>query len=230
MFTFSSLAFAVQTHLGAGASVSRTRIHETLAALLGFGTYSAYQVAELKSPGAAALKDAEYIVLQPEYATSRCLSLGLNQEQIAALIPAAVAALLAVNAARQHKAPRIYGDYEHFRAATLDEIAQKAVDDSQELVDAFSITNATPAETIAEYFTPASQILPALEYWEVEAEGTVSGDQNPEKLYYGHKGRFTALLRFEKVSRVGLRYQDADVSVSIADDPSVSLSDVYGET
>jgi hypothetical protein len=111
----------------------------------------------------------------------------------------------------------------------LDEIALKAVDGSDELALAYADTNAFPGETNPEDFVPLSDLLQSVEVWEIKATGSVSGDQDIEKPYHGHKGRFEVDLRFEKVGRVGLRYVDANVSVEIIDDPSVSFAEIYRE-
>lgn len=228
MISLSSIAYQVQTQLASSQSVGRSHILEVLAALLGFGTYAAYRT-EAHANGVDVLTEAKYVVLQPEYAQLRCVALGLNQEQVGVLIPAAAKALVAVSADQKPDEPRVFADYEHFRGMVLDEIAVKAVDDSDQLSLAYAVTNAQPSETNPEDFVPLSDLLGSVPEWTVKATGSVYGQQDVEKLYYGHKGRFEADLRFEKVGRVGLRYLDAEVSVDIIDDPSVSFAEIYGE-
>lgn len=219
MINLSAIAFDALASLPADpkTTVSRSRVLEVAAALLGYGTYAAY-LADLKA-GGGLHEDADHIVLQPAYASHRAAGLGMSNKVVGRLIHAVRQGVETANASGAH-APRIHDSYEAFRDSVLWEELSDAVSSSQEVMDAFAETNAYEEDSpdLEDIEDVGPSLLKAVAGWSVVGTGSITGTPDPDRPYHGHEVDFTITRHYEKVGRVGIVFVEDEVSAWLKDD------------
>jgi hypothetical protein len=214
MFNLSALAFALQkTHAAQTLNLKRTQAYEIFSALLGFQTYAALNANKTLFES---LEEAEYVLLQPELATSRMLVLYPNCLAPNEIISDAVELLKAADPSENRT--MIHASQSDF----IDDVLHELIDDlaiqSDEVSSAMSETNAYIDECYVDSVIPENlNLLQSRDSWSVVGTGVVNMTQDTDKAYSGDKVNFQVRVVFTIVSRVGLTFEDSEVGAGVDD-------------
>lgn len=198
--TFSTLSRATQVALKATSSSQAEpvafplgHIHEALAAALGYNTHAALKAAIQANDESVNYDDATHIVLDVARLEQRLTA--LNQASLSGVVAAAIREAFAsmLPEARLHSSVTDLGD--DISAEVID-----AIENSDGYSGEMAMTNAYGGDFDIGFTEPVP-IDTARGQWTLEASGTSSLEQDPEKVFHGDTLEVYATVVFEKIGR-----------------------------
>lgn len=215
MIKFSTVAFeARKTLRESGYSVQHTTVLELVAALLGYGTYAALNTDPTQDADEL-FPDAEHVVFQRDKLDKRLEELKLGD------LPGGEVAQAVLDACRktwegEGEATRFHVSMEEFESFIAEDLEGRAVVDD-DVLNAYADTNASPDE----FYTNRCEFEPLVDAngdWVLVAHGEHTGNIDPDRMYSGHAGEFTAMYTFEKDGRCGLFEVSLDFGLDFSRD------------
>lgn len=201
MIKISTVAFEARKTLRAdGYTVQHATALELVAALLGYGTYAALNTDSTQDIDEL-FPDAEHVVFQGDKLDKRLEELKLND------LPGGEVAQAVLDACRktcegEGESTRFHVSMEEFESFIAEDVEARAVVDD-DVLNAYADTNASPDEFYTHSYV-YDPLADADEGWVLVATGEHTGNIDPDRMYSGHAGEFTATYTFEKDGRCGL--------------------------
>ena len=205
-----SAAYTASQALDAqGLTVKRSHLSEVVAALLGYRTYAALVVEEANPKLDYHLDDAEIIILNLTMGVERIFELGLEAGSAPSMVAPACIASLKASAGQAG----VYDGVADFYDSHAREVLAEAIYNSDELASAMADSNASyPDEPEMDLGCPAtSDLWAATDYWTIEAEGTMTGEYDPEgdRMFNGDTLNCRGSLTYRKAGRAGLVFVES---------------------
>lgn len=219
--TFSTLAFSTSKILAAsGHTVSSSHAQQLLAAALGYASLASLQASTEEQPG---LQHADIVILDVAGVIVRAAQLGHAQcaEQIADAIAQAIR--------NDPAAPALYNSWGEFVENKVVPYASEAALDDEAVSSAAASTNAMfdePAEIEIPSIggsDPASgswkpNVSACGGFFEVPITGTITMDQDEDRMYSGHILNIAGTVQIEKAGRrCMMDYLDMDLGAAVDD-------------
>lgn len=217
MIKISTIAFEARKSLSAsGYDIPYNKSLELLAALWGYGTYAALKTSPSENVDAL-FPHAEHVVFQREKLQARLHELQLM------VVPEAEVAQAVLSACRSKwegdgTATRFHLSMDDFKDHIAEDVQDRAVSDDY-VLSAYAGTNASADEFLVEDYEYES-LVDAEGDWIFVGMGAHTGEIDPDRMYSGHAGNFTATYTFEKVGRVGLIEIEFDIGLDFDRDYS----------
>lgn len=199
-------AYAASRALAAqGLSVKRSHLSEIIAALLGYRTYAALTVEEADSKLDYHLEDAEILVLSLPMGEARVEQLGLSATGIAS--PVVITACIDALKASASSASVYVGVADFYDSHARQALAE-AIYDDDDVAGAMAESNASfPDEPEMDIeCPPTTDLWAAVDEWEIEADGVMTGEYDPEgdRMFNGDTLNCRGRLVYRKAGRAGL--------------------------
>lgn len=208
--TFTSLSHGLQ-QAASGGFRSLGHVHQVLAAALGYNSLAAYKASTEEPPF---YDDAEHVVVARDLVENRLRDLGYP-----ALPQVTNAVIAAITTTFQQQVPDVevhtsISDLGDAISATVEE----AIENSDEYNSEYATTNATGGWFDLQFDAPAPIDTPSMEFV-VEAAGTSSLDQDPDRVYSGDVIDVRAAVVFPKLGRRVLGAPEIrEIGASVQDD------------
>ncbi|UNK50545.1 hypothetical protein MNR01_05940 [Lysobacter sp. S4-A87] len=216
MINISPVAFAARKGLRAlGIILSHGHALELTAAVLSYRTFAALQ-AEERNSVSPSLGDAGHIVLQQDVLTVRLRDLGLASETQAVVFDVLSRAFEGAEGVWQSGA-QIHRSFEDLKDHLAQDTQTRAWTDDG-VISAYAETNAYVDEFYTDSYEFDGSLFDVADCWCAVLAGTHTGEQDPDRVYYGHRGDFEATYSFDKAGRCGLIETDFSIRLSFEQD------------
>jgi hypothetical protein len=198
--TFASLSRA--THMALKSALAATpataplplgQVHEALSAALGHNTYAAYKATASSGEESAFYDYAQHVILDLPRPEQRLVALG--HAQLTAVIAAAVRGAFVTLL----PASKIHDDVSDLEAVIYDDVVD-AIETSDGYSSELAMTNACGGDFDITLEAPVP-IDQARGEWALNATGTSSLEQDPDKVYHGDTLDVSAQAVFQKLGR-----------------------------
>ncbi|MBS0598831.1 MAG: hypothetical protein JSR92_16270 [Proteobacteria bacterium] len=202
MINFSPIAFEVRRALSKHLTLSQGQILELVAAALSYRSYAALR-SEDRADHGLTLEDADHVVLQQTTLARRMKELGIHADAMHTILETIVDKLKVADGAWKKNYVVIHRSLEDFGDFLRVDVERRAHDDPV-VTSAYAETNAQIDEFYTDDIEYSGPIFTEPDAISIVMSGTHSGDQDPERVYHGDRGPFSATYCFDKAGRCGL--------------------------
>jgi hypothetical protein len=190
--TFASLSHGLHQAC-TGSFRSLGHVHQVLAGALGYKSFAAYKASTEEPP---VYDDAKHVVIAHDLVEERLRDLGYPP------VPQVTDAVFsAIKATFQQQLPEVevHASISDLGDA-ISETVEESIENSDDYNSEFATTNATGGWFDLEFDAPVPIDTPSTELV-IEATGTSSLDQDPERVYFGDVIDVRAAIVFPKLGR-----------------------------
>lgn len=190
--TFATLSHGLQ-QASTGSFRSLGHVHQVLAGALGYKSFAAYKASSEEQP---LYDDAKHVVVAQNLVEERLRDLGYPPvPQVTDAVMTAIKNTFGqqVPGVEVHTSISDLGD-------AISETVEEAIENSDEYNSEYATTNATGGWFDLEFDAPVPIDTPASELL-IEATGTSSLDQDPDRVYFGDVLDVRASIGFPKIGR-----------------------------
>lgn len=207
-----SAAFAASRVLAAqGLTVKRSHLSEVIAALLGYRTHAALSVEEADPKLDYHLDDAEILVLNLPMGERRAAELGLAA---AGAAPSAVTTACVEALKASAGSTDVYVSVADFYDLHARQALAETIYNADDVAGAMAESNASfPDEPDMDIeCPPTTDLWAAVDEWTIEADGTMTGEYDPEgdRMFNGDTLNCRGRLIYRKAGRAGLVFIEGD--------------------